>query len=218
MSTSIYKGLIHKPAESNSIGPSFTRDYVLNNLLHSADEISQPRIAMNVADSGYLEEPTCILYPLTFRKMFSAGTFRLPLRQNGAGYKLRVRLAGATSTSTEIVYFRIVVGPPALLATLANETDGTDARWTAATTSTSPAWLNGTTDGPAANSTILSISAAQISDWSLYAGKMDTTILADGTPVSVPGCEVEIAIFGRTNTNTRTPRLYASYAAEYVGL
>lgn len=194
------------------------RDFVANNLLHYADSMAQVRAQFaavsNAASGGNnYSTPRRTVDRNIFMHMWTSGDFPLSLRANRGSYKLRVRVAGASSNNTNAVKFRVVVCPRAIANSEVNQV--ADYVYETATTSSSTAaWLTGASQGSAAYSTMVSISPDQISAWTR---SLSTITDLSGTPIALPACMVSVSVYGHTVNTGATPQLYNCHVQEWVG-
>jgi hypothetical protein len=216
MPTSLHSGFLRNGLTLEQsmppLGASFARDYLLNNLLHLADEYGQVRMAFSTSD--YFE-PAKTVAGNTYYLAATSGPFGIPLRQDGSAYRMRVRVGGASSNVAGTATFRVIVCPPLIANTIATTSNpGVDYVFQASTTSTSAAWLTGTTLGPLADATLITIDAETARSWLTTSNTLSDI---GGDPATVDQCVVAVHIFAKISSNAYSPRLYAGYAAEYVG-
>lgn len=222
MSTSPHEGLIRTGLTVDSgsaIGASIARDYLLNNLLHLADEYAQVRMAMG--NTTYLEALETNVFPDRYYLMASSGAFPLPMRANRVPYALRIRIGGACSDAGT-VSFRVVLAPPGLAAGYANPEDAAgdpiapswDFVWEATATGSTASWLTGATTGPNASANLLTVDAETAAGW-----MVNTATLTDlaGDTTTAQQCLVAVHVFASTADLARSARLHAAYAAEWIG-
>jgi hypothetical protein len=200
------------------VDPDITRDVICNNLDHYADSFGQVRWAFSPGVStfvtkSYLTPRTADVVVNTWYQITASAPFPLPLRADGSGYKLRVRLGGASSGG-HAVKFALVIAPvavaPAVLAA-----SNTDASFeTATTTSASAAWLTGASQGIGAYTTMVALDAATAAG---YVRNVDTPVDLSGAASAVSQCLVSVVVYGSTANTGSVPRLYGGFAAEWVG-
>lgn len=224
MATSPLKGRLERGAVAalssyQPISAESALNYRLNNLLHYADEYAQVRVNWMApatawsGGQGYITGRTSSLTTGTYYPITSFGPFAITLRERDGSYRLRVRLAGASSAGNE-VQFRAVLCPQRDAGILVNEL-ATDFMFeTGQVTSTSAAWLTGASLGDNAWETMVWIPP----DWTA-AWMTETSTLSDvgGDRVTVEQCLVSLNVFGRAVNAGSVPRLFGAYAAEYVG-
>ncbi len=217
MSTSPHEGRLlsgYALSSNRAIGASGAQDYALNNLLHYADEYAQVRVAFSTASieltPRYSDNTVNRWYPIA-----AFGPFPVTLRASGKSYSLRVRVAGANSNNASTVKFRVVLSPQREAQTHANATLENFVFETATTSSSTSAWLTGTSQGTPSSTTLLNIPADYAAAWSTTTA---TLVDVGGYPVSVQQCLVSACVFGSTASLTSIPELHGLYLAEYVGL
>ena len=201
-------------AGTSPISAVYARRVVLNNLLHYADVFGQVRAGWNTSPrvgKGYIDSvtPTAVDTPYPIWST----TFPLALRASLASYKLRVRIAGASSNNTHAVRFRAVLCRASALST--RVLDAADHVFlTATTTSSTAAWLTGASQGSEAYTTMIALTEGSVTD-----ALTITSTPADigGAGRAVPQCLVTLAVYGQTANVAATPRLHGVYAAEWVG-
>lgn len=207
----------YRLVSQDPVGACISRDFVLNNLLHFADEFAQVRVAWSATasgyrnGSGYLTGNTSLISADVWHPIVSFGPFPIALRQDGRSYRMRVRVAGASSGG-HAVKFRMVLAPfdaaPGVVSL--NEDFIFE---TATTTSGTGAWLTGTSM-LSSWTTQVQISASSAAEW-MATSRTISDISGNDTGVSQ--CLVNCNIFGSTANTGSTPRLHGLYAAEWVG-
>ncbi len=217
--TSIYGYRIRAGSQFGTGGTSpisavYARRVLSNNLCHYADIFGQVRASWSgslSAKLAYLVPTTPTVVNVPF--LIWSTTFPISMRASLNTYKLRIRLAGASSDNTNAVRFRAVIGPASSIARLA--VDAADYVFlTATTTSSTGAWLTGASQGSAAYTTMIGMTQRDVSDALVTTG---TKIDIGGAGASVPQCLVTLAVYGQTANVAAVPRLYGVYAAEWVG-
>ena len=210
--------------DTNAFGDStdaldaFTTRVVMSNLNHTADEFSQVRCAISgttpslISKAGYLvsRTPSAVSTPYSIASV----SFPISVRASGKSYRMRIRLGGATANvaANAIFYAALSAGADAASSLLT----ASDASFTTAlTASTTAAWLTGTSRGTNAWTTMIELSAAQMA--ACYVD-FPTTVSLGGAPASVRVPWVTLTVFSSTSDILYTPRLYAVYAAEVIGL
>lgn len=227
MSTSPNGAIIRTDAslydsQNRPIDTVLMRDVVLNNLCHYADEFAQVRVNWSAGQTaytngnGYLTPRITGLTTTAWWFIQSFGPFPIAMRQaarqTGASYRVRVRLAGSSSAG-QAVTFRAVLGPPrAALALVSGPLD--DHIFEATTSSTSMAWLTGTSQGVNAWTTQITVPATYAGSWFQPVGTK-TDLGGDGA--AVDQCLMSLHVLAKTANVTSVPRLGAVYAAEWVG-
>jgi hypothetical protein len=201
-------------AGTSPISAVYARRVLLNNLCHYADVFGQVRAAWNASPrvgKGYLDSITPAAVDTPY--YIWATTFPIYLRADGSPYRLRIRIAGASSDNTNAVRFRAVLAYAPVLGRRA--VDAADHVFlTATTTSSTAAWLTGATQGSAADTTIITLAGTAAAE----------AITITSTPADIGGagravsqCIVTLAVYGQTANVAATPRLHGVYAAEWVG-
>ena len=187
---------------------------MLNNLCHYADVFVQVRAAFNTSPrvgKGYIDSTTPSVVNTPF--FIWSTSFPIFLRSDGSSYKLRIRIAGASSDGVNAVRFRAVIGPATTISRIV--TTATDAQFlTATTTSSTAAWLTGSSQGTDAYTTMIEMTADEVAN----------AIVTTSTPVDIAGggrsvaqAVVTLAVYGQTANVAATPRLHGVYACEWVG-
>lgn len=112
MSTSLFDGRVLQQVDlssGSSLNSLYVRDVVQNNLSHYADEFGQVLVnwtRLGAAFSG--PDP----YTFSLNQTLRFGPFSLKLRQNGAPYKLRIRVAASrVSGSSTSRYLTVTIDP-----------------------------------------------------------------------------------------------------------
>lgn len=210
-------GNIYGLTQYTPVGAAIARDFAVNNLLHFADEYAQVRVAWTPTvttysgGTGYLTGRTSALSVNIWYPIASYGPFPIALREDGRSYRLRVRIAGASSGG-HAVKFRLVLAPQSEAP--ARVTQSLDSIYeTATTTSSTGAWLTG--------ASVLSSLATQVQATSEETSAWITTTstLTDlaGDDTGASQCLVSCAIYGSTANVASIPRLHGVYAAEWIG-
>jgi hypothetical protein len=194
-----------------------TSRIVLSNLNHLADEFAQARVSMSGTVSalsgkaGYLTSRTPTAADTPY--LVVSYTFPISVRALGQSYKLRVRVGGATANAAADATFRLVLSPGPEAASLV--LGASDASYTSAkTSSTTAAWLTGSSDGAANYSTMVEMSASQVA---MCMTEFATTESLGGDAASVMVPWATLSVFAETTNVTHVPRLYALNAAEVIG-
>jgi len=200
---------------TSPISAVYARRVLLNNLCHYADVFGQVRAAWSSSPRvglPYLTTTTGSKSANTPYPIWST-TFPIALRASLASYKLRVRIAGASSDGVTAVRFRAVLAPATSLGrVVASAVDSVFL--TATTTSATGAWLTGASQGSGAYTTMIALTESEVTD----------ALTMTSTPADVAGagravaqCLVTLAVYGQTANTVSTPRLHGVYAAEWVG-
>lgn len=199
-------------AGASPISAVYARRVLLNNLCHYADVFGQVRASWA---SGTGKTPISTTTPAAANTPYFlwSTSFPIALRADGSAYKLRIRIAGASSDNATAVRFRAVVGSPLVVSRLV--TSATDSAFlTATTTSSTGAWLTGASNGSNAYTTMIEMTPDEVAD----------AIVTVGTPVDIAGADrgvaqalVTLAVYGQTANVASTPQLHGVYAAEWVG-
>jgi hypothetical protein len=202
-------------AGTSPISAVYARRVLLNNLCHYADVFGQVRIAWSASPrvgKGYLQPttPTTVNVPYYIA---ASAPFPIAVRRNGQSYKLRVRIAGVSSDNTNAVRFRAVLAPVSSAGSLALNSEDY-VFLTATTTSSTPGWLTGASQGSEAFTTMVALSAEQCASMQQTTGTLSDIA---GTPVGVSQVLVSLQVYGQTANVAAVPRLHGVYAAEWVG-
>lgn len=202
-------------AGSSPISAVYARRVLLNNLCHYADIFGQVRVAWASSPrvgKNYVTPTT----PTVTNSPYLIGAsepFPIAVRRNGQSYKLRVRIAGASSDNTNAVRFRVVLAPVTSAGSLV--LDAADYVFlTATTTSSTAGWLTGASQGSGAYTTMVALSAEQAASMQQTTGTLSDI---SGTPVGVQQVLVSLQVYGQTANVAAVPRLHGVYAAEWVG-
>ncbi len=190
-----------------------TSRYVINNLNHLSDEFGQvlscmsSTVAALSGKTGYLTPATPaatgVFYPVV------SHTFPIKVRAAGQSYKFRIRIGGASGNTASTLFLAQLTGGSGLL------TSGTDAQYvTAATTSSTAAWLTGASLGPNAYTTLMELTSEQVNRCLI---SMPTTIDLGGDDASVQVAMVTLLISASTANVAHVPRLYNVMLAEVIG-
>lgn len=142
------------------------------------------------------------------------------LRADERGYSLRVRLAGCTSVEDSAMDFAIAVMPGRAASAFgwSGAAPGEGTPWPVAIktftgiTSPTPAWLT-----PDDSSDVLSISRELVEWGARLESAWPTLTDLGGAPTLVIAPTLSIMVLGQRRGDLGRPRLYAAYAAEYVG-
>jgi len=193
-------------AENKPLGPVVTRT-VLNNLNHLSDEAAQVRV-----NDGTARQPTTVT--ANFPWLIISYMVPVTQRQSGDSYKMRIRIAGAAETAGTNVYFTAVLGTPTASGARGSWGGFGDQEFVTSTTSSdTPAWLTGTSQGPAASGTLVYLPSALVTTQAF-----DTLDTVGGSRKTVNVPMTQLSIYGTTANATVKPVLYHVYLAEYVGL
>lgn len=112
MSTSLHDGRILQQIDlvgGSSLNSMYVRDVVQNNLSHYADQFGQVLVNWTRLGTAFGGPSP---YTWSMNQTLRFGPFSLKLRQNGAPYKLRIRVASSrVSGSSTARYFTVTVDP-----------------------------------------------------------------------------------------------------------
>lgn len=194
------------------------RNVLLNNLCHYADEAAQARVNWCLPRSvvsggqGYLL-PVAGTVIAGFLYSFRSWTFPICLRASGRSYRMRIRISGSTGGSGNATFYATLT-PGEIPLGLAGTWLVDDSTFSATTAGTGAAWLTGASLGDGAYTTMVELRPDQTV--ACYRNLTDLDVLAgEFRGVLVP--VVTLTVYGVTDTNGVIPKLYAVYAAEYVG-
>jgi hypothetical protein len=218
--TSLYQARIRRDvtmyaAATEPLGPETTLDVIANNLDHYADSFGQVRMCFAPAVSAFASKsfltPSVVAVD-TWYQITASAAFPLPLMPDGTPYKLRGRLGGASSGGHAVKFAMVLAPVLSAPGVLAHSDDATFI--TATTSSSTAAWLTGTSQGTAASGTLIEITPTTAS----------ACVVATGTPVdlslagsAIGQCLVSLTVFGSTANLASTPRLCGAFAAEWPG-
>lgn len=198
-------------AANATIDPWICRDYIVNNLLHCADQTAA-RVLVNdmVADDAYIvdnvQQYTTAAYTnVEWRPLARYGPFAISTRVvDGVirPYRFRVAIAGASGSGGSAANFAIDVRPIPSWTTTGSYLTGVDGMGFAATTSTTPAWLT-------PNADLMQLSAAVV-ERRAYS----VLHIVGGSPVTLETAEVVFTVMGY---GAGEPRLYGCHIAEVFG-
>lgn len=207
---------------NDPVDTTLVRDVVLNNLCHYADEFAQVRVNWSAGLTAYTNgneyitprTTGLIVDPWFFIAAF--GPFPISLRQTtgigGASYRLRVRLAGSSSAGHAVTFRAVLASYSAGQSAVNGALD--DHIFEATTSSTTMAWLTGTSQGANAWPTQVVVPSSYVGPWMVPVNTLDDL---GGNPVAVNQCLVSLHIFASTANTSSVPRLGAVYAAEWIG-
>lgn len=224
MPTSPLKGLLRTGRswdENAAIDACFARDHVLNNLAHAADEFAQVRVNFTRTTESLATDPWRAFGAGGFltdrwQVLGSIGPFPVPLRARGESYRYRVRIAGSSFGDSTTNVYRIVLAPPELAAEYLDAEE--DFVFEATASSMTPAWLTGTSKGPLASPTQMSIPARYTSAWMRVT---NTRTTVGGDPCSVAHPLVSATVFGKTTYDDPDGdwvlAVEGLYIAEWIG-
>lgn len=212
MATAVYA------AAKQPVGAVVARDVICNNLDHYADSMAQVRFAWapgtsTYASKSYLTPRTTGVVVNTWYQIAASHAFPLPARADGTGYKIRVRLGGASSGG-HAVKFAIVLAPVGSAQAVVTASASDASFETATTTSATAAWLTGASQGSGAYTTMVALSASEVG---LYTRLTDTPVDLSGARSAVAQCLVNLVVFGSTANTGSVPRLYGVAAEEWIG-
>lgn len=227
MGTSIYDDGIVAIAPSlygtddDYMGAQTHRD-AFHNLLHAADQYGQVRVNYHpwadAVDEGQDTFETIDASPTAGQWYQVGGSpfghWPLTLRADGSGYRLRVRIGGEISAGPGTSTFRVIIRPLGPL-TRSQILEDADHVFEATTSSTTPAYLSGTSQGDDASSTLLRVTARQASAWTFNQSAFDA--VSSASPISVQQVLVAAHVYAKTSSGSSLPRLHALHIAEYVG-
>jgi hypothetical protein len=210
--------------ENAALDAGFTRDFVLNNLCHAADEFAQVRVAWGATSSAFddtrvgitgFASPVTGTIGDTWYPLYSFGPWPIPLRVDGTPYRMRILLAAAAPNVNSVIALRAVLCPAAQAPTLVY--GSTDNVWESATfTTTTGAFLTGASQGSNAWATQVSLTASQAAPWVV---PVSTISGLGGDPMGASQCLVGLHVYYSTFTTVdgASPILIGAYAAEFVG-
>lgn len=217
MSTSIHGGrlLTGRPWDANAaLDAGFARDVVHNNLAHFADQSAQVHICWAATGPGINAATT--YFVASESTYLSFGPFPLRLRQDGRSYKLRIRIAGATTGGDYSVRFFAVIAPA---GEAQQHLVAADSVYQTGVAAGGAAWLTGASIGPNAYPTMIEIPASLTSQWVATTSTLDNV---GGDPVGVEQCLVSLNIRASLTwlgggSSIPQARLHGVYLAEYIG-
>lgn len=228
--TSTHQGRVRRAtatyaAASQPVDAEAALNVISNNLDHYADSMAQHAMVWSVGKSGYasksyLTPRTTGVVVDTWYQIAASGPFPIMLRADGSSYKMRVRLAGASSGG-HAVKFGLVLAPVTAAQSIITDATSspvvaaTDSVFvTATTTSSTAAWLTGTSKGTAAYTTMVELTAEEAFPFIVMT---DTPVDLSGARSSVAQCLVSAVIFGSTANTGSVPRFYGGIAQGWVG-
>ncbi len=221
MSTAEYEYTVHVDSAyvmtPNAALDAFTTRLVLSNINHLSDMNAQVLATFSgtvpalSGKAGYLTPGTPAAVDTPYAIV--SATFPICLRARGQSYRVRIRIGGASANAGATATFRAVLssaasGPGAV----AEDSDAVFK--TAGTTSTSAAWLTGTSRGAAGYTTMIEMNPAEVAGCIV---SRSTSASLGGSTTSVDIALVTLSVFGFTTNVTYPPRLYSVYAAEVIG-
>lgn len=180
---------------------------LVNNALSFADQNGQVRACWETHDSASLYmTPRTPMTVSRFYKIVEVGPFPLLVRENGAPYNLRCRVAGYTNQANT-VQFRLIVAPWG--APTGDLTSGTITRpelvLVATTNSTTHGWLTPVGDNLLEPEAIDAVDALS---------EITTLDGIGGDPVGVDECLFTMSVWASTTNASAIPRLTGYYVAE----
>lgn len=222
MSTSVFKypvtfeaaemATVKKPLDAFTV-----RNVIHNNLCHYADEAAQVRVNWCLPRSvvsggqGYINTGSVSVIA-GFLYSFRSWTFPICLRASGRSYRLRIRVAGSTGGSGNATFYATLT-PSEIPLGLAGTWLTDDSTWSASTAGTGAAWLSGASLGGTFGNMIELRPDQTVAT---YRNTPTVDVLAgERWAVAVP--TATLTIYAVTDTNAVSPKLYAVYAAEYIG-
>ncbi len=220
MSTSAYEYRILMDTDevckaTNALDALTTR-FLINNANHLADEFAQvvtcmsSTVAAISSKVGYLTPRTPTLTATPYAIV--SHTFPIKVRAAGQSYRFRIRIGGASGSTASTKFYAVLSRANAAIDALAAADDAVFE--TAATTSSTAAWLTGTSMGDEGYTTMIEMTAAQVALCSTVESTL--TDLA-GSSVSVTFALATLSIFATTANVAHVPRLYAVSCAEVIG-
>lgn len=198
-------------------------DAIVNDLHHYADESAQVLAAwsatLTAADAsaaGYLSITTPVA--TTSIVPIISWPVQLRLKPDGSSYLVRVRVGGcsANAAATAVFYVALSAYTQDLVdgVAAAVATPGDHLFKTSGTTSTSAAWLAGTSQGSNAWTTLIQASKSQVQRWTTTGA---TVTDLGGTNVAYTYVNAMLTVLAQTSNTSYLPKLHGFYAAEYVG-
>jgi hypothetical protein len=196
-----------------------TSRIIVSNINHLSDEFAQVlscrsgTVPALSGKSGYLTTNTPTFAGTPY--LVTADTVPIKVRAGGQSYRIRVRVGGASGNTASTVFY-VAAAPvgmaPASIVTSAGAIDSI--YQTAATTSSTAAWLTGASRGPNAYTTMIEMTATQVEACVVTRPTL-TALGGDSSTVQV--ALVQLSVWATTANVAHVPRLYALSAAEVIG-
>jgi len=213
----VYFAKAHYGDADDPMDAVMMRDGVLNNALVLADEYAQVRCnwmsIVGGSGQGYVGLPSSFAAD-TWYRIGEFARFPIQLRHTGRPYRLRIRIAGATTNAGGAARFAAVLSPPGYLTPPFLDDADDSIYITSETTSTSHAWLGGVSQGSAARVTMLELSSELAARWATPASTLDDL---GGNPATMSQVIVALTVFAKNASASYDSRLSGVYAAEYIG-
>lgn len=200
------------------------RDGVMHGLLHAADSMAQVRVnylpiasaAAEGQDSFETTEPPANTTDYLLLGGSPFGPWPLTVRANGQPYKLRVRIAGAVSATPATATFRVILAAAGARLSETDILEALDSTFEAEATSTTAAWLSGSSQGSLANSTLITVSTDQVRSWTRNV-PIFNAVSSPSAGQTIRQVGVKVYVFAKTTNTSRLAQLHALHIQEYIG-
>lgn len=204
-------------ADDRPVGNYAARSILTNGLNFYADIHAQQRMCFAARAIGPTKDAFFGTNSLEWTQVAASGAFPIAIRENGESYRIRLDVGGCTENAGTKVNFAVVLAPiidaPSVLETVA--TVDTDSVWTSGdVSSATPAYVSGTSRGPAASARLIGLTALEVSQYTVATG---TPVDIGGASGAVPQCLVNLVVFAKTEDVLYQARLYNVCAQEWSG-
>lgn len=211
MATSIYKGFVRfdaasQIADASPVWAGLSRDHLVNNANHIADEQAQALINYSMSTTSAYLTPISGFSADTYYRVARFGPVSLLCKADGSSYPIRVRMGFYASNAATIVG-RLVCCASSDSLRVRDSSAATNAA-TFTSTATADAWDDADTDN------LISLS---IDDMILCTRPMNALAAVAGATYSVPVFMPIVDVYLKSTSAASVPRLTRLYAAEYVG-
>lgn len=203
------------PVADAAVDTIVARDHAINNVNHYADIMGQVRANWITQSGAYIENDPGS--SKLWRQMWYAGQFPISLLPDGSSYRVRVRVAGCAENASYLVRFAVTLCAtnPGAIAGVVPGTVATDAIWrTGSITSTTPAWLTGTSDGDNGWENMISMTATEAA---ACVRRTATVLDTNGVGVEVVQAMVHAVVWGYDDDVAHHARLYGVSLEEWPG-
>lgn len=201
------------PAAQDPIHGVMARDVAANNVNHYGDVYGQCRANFSacplVPNSGYIECSSDLTNQ--WHPMFSTGAFPVTTMHDGTPYRIRFHIAGSNGGASDVVRFAVVLSRVGASRNVLDSA-GLDGWWqTGNITSSSAAYLSGTSQGTGAYARMVEMTAAERA-----ACVVTSETIADvsGPSIGVSQTLVEVSVYAQHDKLSSRARLYAFSAWE----
>ena len=217
MSTSEFGGFVRTDptlvCQADEPLDAYSVRVLLSNLMHLSDEYSQVRVAWSGSTiaKAYINSPQENVLAPSFA---GSWTFPVTCKSNLDSYRFRILLAGAATSGSPATFYAAITAPSAVSTLHRISTIVSDTIYkTSSTSSSTPAWLTGSSQGPEAWSDMITLPGAGLS--TLPYEIPSSLGSSDTVTINIP--TVTLSIFTQTSDITKPAKLYGVYCAEVLG-